>query len=215
LAQIFPKWSNSLPRNIVVSGGILVILIVAGIWYYWSPKFTDVGYAPAQPVPYSHAFHVSELGLDCRYCHVGAETSPVAMVPPTQTCMNCHTLIKTESEKLAPVRASWESQEPMRWVRIHKVPDYAYFDHSAHLRAGVGCESCHGDVSAMEVVELKEPLSMGWCLTCHRNPDPHLRAPEEITVMGWVAPDNQAERAAEIKKTLNLNPPETCSGCHR
>ncbi|MCZ7556679.1 MAG: cytochrome c family protein [Bacteroidia bacterium] len=204
-----------MPRNIVVSGGILIILIVAGIWYYWSPKFTDVGYAPAQPVPYSHALHVGELGLDCRYCHVGAETSPVAMVPPTQTCMNCHTLIKTESEKLAPVRASWESREPLRWVRLHKVPDYAYFDHSAHLRAGVGCESCHGDVAAMEVMELREPLSMGWCLDCHRNPDPHLRSPQDITVMGWVPPDNQAERAAEIKKTLNLNPPETCSGCHR
>jgi hypothetical protein len=215
LAQIFPKWTNSLPRNIIVSGGILIILVVAGIWYYWSPEFTDVGYAPAQPVPYSHEFHVGELGLDCRYCHVGVEVSPVAMVPPTQTCMNCHTLIKTESELLAPVRASWERGEAIRWVRLHKVPDYAYFDHSVHIRAGVGCESCHGNVAAMEIMELKTPLSMGWCLDCHRNPDPHLRAPEDVTVMDWVPPVDQAERAAVIKATLNLNPPETCSGCHR
>lgn len=215
MAQIFPKWTNSLPGKIALSGGILVILLVAGIWYYWSPWFTDVGYAPQQPVPYSHKLHVGELGLDCRYCHVGVEVSPVAMVPPTQTCMNCHTLIKPESEKLAPVRESWEKGTPLHWVRIHKVPDYAYFDHSAHLRAGVGCESCHGDVAAMEVVSLDQPLSMGWCLDCHRNPDPHLRPKEAITVMGWVPPDDQPARAAAIKSSLKLNPPETCSGCHR
>ena len=191
------------------------MVVVAGIWYYGSPSFTDVGYAPVQPVAYSHKVHAGDLGMDCRYCHVGVEVSPVAMVPPTQTCMNCHILIKPETEKMAPVRASWENKEPLRWVRVHKVPDYAYFDHSAHLRVGVGCESCHGDVSAMEVVELKQPLSMGWCLDCHRNPDQHLRAPEDVTVMGWVAPEDQKQRAAAIKAKFNLNPPETCSGCHR
>ncbi|MBN1446367.1 MAG: cytochrome c3 family protein [Bacteroidetes bacterium] len=215
MAQIFPEWTNTLPGKIILSGGILVILVIAGIWYYGSPLFTDVGYQPVQPVPYSHRFHVGELGMDCRYCHTGVEVSPVAMVPPTQTCMNCHAMIKTDSELLAPIRESWENGTPMRWERIHKVPDYAYFDHSAHVSVGVGCESCHGNIAEMEEVFLAEPLSMGWCLDCHRNPDPHLRSVEDITVMGWVAPDDQADRAAAIRKTRNINPPETCSGCHR
>jgi len=215
LAQIFPEWTNTIPRVLGLSVGGFVIFVVVGIWYYWSPWFTDVGYAPIQPIPYSHEFHVSELGLDCRYCHVGVEHSPVAMIPPTQTCMNCHTLILPESEKLAPVRASWEHRTPIRWVRIHKVPDYAFFDHSVHVRAGVGCESCHGDVASMEIMELKKPLSMGWCLDCHRDPDQHLRPTEDITVMGWLAPQDQLERAALIRNTLQLNPPVTCSGCHR
>lgn len=215
MAQIFPEWVNRLPGRIAVSGGILAILAIAGIWYYGSPEYTDVGYMPKQPVPYSHKLHVGELGLDCRYCHTGVEVSAVAMVPPTQTCMNCHTTIKPESPKLAPIRASWEQGTPVHWVRIHKVPDYAYFDHSAHLRVGVGCESCHGNVAEMEEVFLAEPLSMGWCLECHRNPDPHLRPQEEITTMGWEPPANQAELAGAIKAKYAVNPPETCSGCHR
>jgi hypothetical protein len=129
--------------------------------------------------------------------------------------MNCHTTIKPDSPKLAPIRTSWETGAPVHWVRIHKVPDYAYFDHSAHLRVGVGCESCHGNVAEMEEVFLAEPLSMGWCLECHRNPDPHLRPHEEITTMGWEPPANQAELAGAIKAKYAINPPETCSGCHR
>ncbi|MBR9979013.1 MAG: cytochrome c3 family protein [Bacteroidetes bacterium] len=215
MAQIFPEWVNKLPGRIALTLAVLIILVIAGIWYYGSPEYTDVGYAPVQPVPYSHKLHVGELGLDCRYCHTEVEISPVAMVPPTQTCMNCHAMIKTESPQLAPIRASWEEETPMRWIRIHKVPDFAYFDHSAHLRVGVGCESCHGNVAEMEVLYLDQPLSMGWCLDCHRNPDPHLRPPEEITTMGWTPPADQPERAAVIKARFDINPPETCSGCHR
>ncbi|MBE0642476.1 MAG: cytochrome c3 family protein [Bacteroidetes bacterium] len=215
MAQIFPEWVNKVPGRIALSGGILVIFVIAGIWYYGSPEYTDVGYQPVQPVPYSHKLHAGDLGIDCRYCHTGVEVSAVAMVPPTQTCMNCHTLIKTDSPKLAPVRESWEKGTPVRWVRIHKVPDYAYFDHSAHLRVGVGCESCHGNIAAMEEVELAKPLSMGWCLDCHRNPDAHLRPLDEVTAMGWTPPANQAERAAAIKAQFNIKPPVTCSGCHR
>jgi hypothetical protein len=215
LAQIFPEWVNKVPGRIALSGGILVIFVIAGIWYYWSPEYTDVGYRPVQPVPYSHKLHVGQLGLDCRYCHTGVEISAVAMVPPTQTCMNCHTLIKADSPKLTAIRESWEKGTPMRWIRIHKVPDYAYFDHSAHLRVGVGCESCHGNIAEMEEVELAKPLSMSWCLDCHRNPDQHLRPLDEVTVMGWTPPTNQAERAAAIKAQFNIKAPVTCSGCHR
>ncbi len=215
MAQIFPEWANRIPKAVPV----VLLFIGAGaaafIWYFGSPWHTDVGYMPEQPVPYSHALHAGDLELDCRYCHTGVEVSAVAMVPPTQTCMNCHQLIKPSSEKLAPIRVSWETKRPMEWIKVHKVPDYAYFDHSAHIRAGVGCESCHGDVASMEVVKQTQPLSMGWCLACHKNPDPHLRPSDKITAMNWTPPADQAEFAARARNELRLDPPITCSGCHR
>jgi len=127
-------------------------LAVGGVWYFGSPSYTDVGYAPVQPVPYSHALHVGELGIDCRYCHVSVETSPVANIPPTQTCMNCHTLVARDSPLLEPIRDSLANQRPMRWVRVHDLADYSFFNHSMHIRAGVGCVSCHGRIDQMEVV---------------------------------------------------------------
>ncbi len=155
-------------------------------WSGWgSPRrATDVGYAPEQPVPYSHALHAGQLGIDCRYCHNTVETAAHAAVPPTQTCMNCHAAIRKESEKLIPVRASYATGMPIPWVRVHDLPDYVYFNHSAHVRRGVGCVSCHGRVDTMEVVYQAEPLSMGWCLDCHRNPERHLRPVEFVTEHG-------------------------------
>lgn len=193
----------------------LGILAVGAVWYYASPRYTDVGYAPKQPVPYSHALHVGQLGMDCRYCHASVEVAPVASIPPTKTCMNCHTLVKRDSEKLAPIRDSLASGRRMRWVRVHDLPDYAYFNHSMHLRAGVGCVSCHGQINKMEVVTQAEPLSMSWCLDCHRNPEPHLRPPDEVTNMEWIPPRNQPELAREAIEVLGLKPPVDCSGCHR
>ncbi|MBI5647680.1 MAG: cytochrome c3 family protein [Ignavibacteriae bacterium] len=215
MAQLFPAWANKAPRYVLLGLTFGLVLAIAFVWYYWSPWYTDVGYAPVQPVPYSHKLHVGQLGLDCRYCHTGVEKAAVAMVPPTQTCMNCHQIVLPTSPKLALVKQSWETRTPIEWIRVHKVPDYAYFDHSMHLRAGVGCESCHGLVSGMDVVELTQPLSMGWCLECHRDPDMHLRPASAITAMGWTPPANQRELAAKIKKDLGLRPPVSCSGCHR
>lgn len=215
LAQIFPEWTNHIPRIALPAGVLVVAFIVFGIWYWWSPRYTDVGYAPVQPVAYSHKLHVGQLGLDCRYCHTGVEKSSVAMVPPTRTCMNCHTLVKPDSPKLAVLRSGWENRTPMEWVRVHKVPDYAYFDHSVHLRAGVGCESCHGAVSDMETVTLAQPLSMSWCLDCHRDPNPRLRPASAITAMHWTPAADQAALAAEIVANKKLKPPTNCSGCHR
>lgn len=215
MAQIFPKWTVRLPLIIVavvVFGGIAV---VAGVWYYFSPEYTDVGYRPKQPVPYSHKLHAGDLGIDCRYCHTSVEVSAKANVPPTATCMNCHKLILPESEKLLPIRESYATGRPMEWIRVHKLPDYAYFDHSVHVNGGVGCISCHGNVAEMEVVMQVKPLSMGWCLDCHRNPDPNLRPLDQVTNMKWQPPANQAELAQRLKKELNLNPPTNCSGCHR
>ncbi len=215
MAQIFPKWTNNLPP--LLAGGFLFLLtaVTLGFWYYGSPKYTDVGYRPAQPIPYSHKLHAGDLGIDCRYCHTGVERSFEANVPPTQTCMNCHKLILPESEKLLPVRESFASGRPIQWVRVSKVPDFAYFNHAPHLRAGVGCASCHGNVADMEIVQLVEPMSMGWCLDCHRNPDMHLRPVSEITNMKWMPPADQQQFAARVKQEKGLNPPQDCSGCHR
>jgi hypothetical protein len=200
----------------LLAGGILVALAGVGFfWYYGSPKYTDVGYRPSQPVPYSHKLHAGDLGMDCRYCHYSVETSAVANVPPTSVCMNCHTLILPESEKLLPVRESWATGEPIKWVRIHKIGEYAYFNHSIHIDRGVGCISCHGNVAEMDVVEQKKPLSMGWCLNCHRNPGPNLRPVDQVTNMNWIKPADHAQWAEGIIKEKGIAPPETCSACHR
>jgi hypothetical protein len=215
MAQIFPRWTNRLPLAAVIAAPLLVVGAIGFVWYYFSPKYTDVGYRPVQPVKYSHKLHAGDLGLDCRYCHSSVERSAVANVPPTQTCMNCHRLILPESEKLLPVRESWSSGKPIEWVRVHNLPDYVYFDHSAHLRAGIGCLSCHGNVAEMEIVQQKEPLSMGWCLDCHRNPNMHLRPASEITNMIWTPNAEQTKFAEMTKREQNIEPPVDCSGCHR
>jgi len=215
VAQIFPEWSNKIPPILVAGVIFLLISVVGFFWYFGSPKYTDVGYKPVQPVPYSHKLHAGDLGLDCRYCHIGVEVSAFATIPPTQTCMNCHTLIKSDSEKLKRVQQSWATGEPIEWVRIHDLPDYAYFNHAAHINAGVGCASCHGNIAEMEVVEQVKPLSMGWCLDCHRAPELHLRPKQEVTNMKWVPPENQLILAQKLIEEKNIKPPVDCSGCHR
>lgn len=181
--QIFPRTLNWLPlvlALVVFVGGGVATFVVA---YYFAPANTHVGYAPEQPVPYSHKLHAGELGIDCRYCHSNVEQSAHAMIPSTQTCMGCHSLVRTDSAALAKVRDSWKTGESIPWVKIHRLPDHVYFDHSAHLSAGVACISCHGQVDQMEVVRQEQSLSMGWCLDCHRNPTPHLRSASEVTLM--------------------------------
>ena len=215
MAQIFPKSANRLPIFLALGGILVPVLATGGIWYYGSPKYTDVGYRPRQPVPYSHKLHVGELGLDCRYCHASVEVSPVANVPPTKACMNCHATVKRDSALLEPIRDSASSGRPMRWTRVHQLPDYAYFEHRSHVRAGVGCVECHGRIDQMEVVTLSAPLSMSWCLDCHRNPAPNLRPPAEVTNMQWTPPKNQAQWAAQTIAERRIAPPTDCSGCHR
>ncbi|APR99440.1 cytochrome c3 family protein [Pajaroellobacter abortibovis] len=208
--QIFSRSINRLPfvgMLVLVLGGLSIIWV---IWYYCSPKHTQVGYAPKQPIPYSHRLHAGELGIDCLYCHANAEKSAVAMIPPTQTCMNCHAAIKTDSHKLALVRESWETGKPIEWIRVHRLPEHAYFDHSVHVTAGVGCSDCHGRIDQMEVVRQDQPLSMGWCLDCHRDPGPHLRPRDQITVMDWH--HNPSTPTPPVRP---VSPPQQCSGCHR
>lgn len=216
MAHIFPRWVNRVPVALLVAiFGVLGPLGTLIVWYYFSPEFTDVGYQPAQPIEYSHALHVGELAIDCRYCHAQVERSAVATVPPSKVCMNCHSLVKRDSPMLAVLRDSIENGRPIRWVRIHNVPDYAFFDHSIHVRAGVGCQSCHGEIHTMEVVAQEEPLSMAWCLDCHRDPEPHLRPRDQITNMQWRPADDHATLAAQWRDERGLAPPEDCTACHR
>lgn len=210
----FPSWTLTL-RDL--TGGLLLVapLYVIGLVYFGaSPQTTDAGYQPTQPVPFSHKLHAGELKMDCRYCHGTAEVAAHSAVPPTATCMSCHSLVHTNSHRLTAVRESYETGEPIPWVRIHDLPDYVYFNHSAHVNRGVGCASCHGRIDKMEVVWQEERLSMGWCLKCHREPEEHLRPQSEITNMEW-APANQAEIGAELAERNGINPPESCSSCHR
>ncbi len=212
---LFPRWANAIRpiATIAILGGL--VYVVALIGYATSPQTTNIGYSPTQPLPYSHALHAGELGLDCRYCHSGAETGAKATIPPTQTCMNCHAGIKTKSDALAPVFASYATGFPVEWVRVHDLPDFVYFDHSAHVRRGVGCVSCHGRVDQMEVVSQVKTLGMGWCLDCHRDPAGQLRPKDRVTDMAWQAEGDALVLGEQLRRDYHIQPPTDCSTCHR
>ena len=156
--------------------------------------------------------------MDCRYCHTSVEASHEANIPPTQTCMNCHNIVgvDSDSEDLALVRESWTTGKPIEWVKVHMLPDYAYFNLAVHVDANIGCASCHGRIDQMEIVEQAEPLSMGWCLDCHRDPAKHIR-PENVSVtqMDWVASEDHEEIMNKYIKIHGISPPEDCTACHR
>jgi hypothetical protein len=211
---VFPKWTNDLRVPLTVAVVIGVIYVTLLVAYGASPQTTDVGYAPEQPIPYSHALHAGPRGIDCRYCHNTVEHSAQASIPPTQACMNCHLKIQNTSTKLVPLLESYEKGTPVEWVRVHDLPDYVYFNHSAHVRRGIGCASCHGRIDKMEVVRQQERLSMGWCLDCHRHPERHLRPLDRITRMDWQVED-QAALGAKLRREYDINPSTDCSTCHR
>ena len=215
---LFPRWSNQVFPRVIAFGLVpLAAATVGGLYYYGGNKHLEVGYSPEQPVAYSHKLHAGDLGIDCRYCHSNVERSAKASVPPTETCMNCHAKVRTDSLKLLPVRESFAHDTPIPWVRVHNLPDYAYFDHSAHTSAGVGCVSCHGRVDQMPQVKQTEPLSMGFCLDCHRDPGPSLREPSLITKMDLDVKSSAVSLGTGVA-SLNgrtVKPPVHCSGCHR
>jgi menaquinone reductase, multiheme cytochrome c subunit len=214
---VFPRWANKTVQLAGVILGLAPVYLVFLVWYGASPKTTDVGYQPIQPVPYSHALHAGELGLDCRYCHNTVERAAHAAIPPTQTCMNCHQRVKTKSEKLEPIRASWQTGQAVEWKKVHDLADFVYFNHSAHVTRGIGCVSCHGRIDQMAVVYQFAPLSMGWCLDCHREPYKNLRPPEEVTNMTWTPPDGEdpVSFGTKLAAKNNIHPPTDCSTCHR
>ena len=161
----------------VLIGGILLVTLLFSALFavVRSPDITNQNVTIEQTVPFSHQRHVGDIGIDCRYCHQSVETSAIAGVPPTQVCMNCHRELWNQSEMLAPVRESWETGQPLVWNRVHDLPDYVYFNHSIHIHKGIGCYECHGEVDQMRLTRQAEPLTMHWCLDCHRNPEAHVR----------------------------------------
>lgn len=198
MGNFFPRWTNWLPLKIAIALVFVAVGVSLGVTYYFTPKYTRVGYMPTQPVPFSHKIHVGQLGLDCRFCHSFGERSSHSNIPNNQTCANCHGegkgQIKLASPKLQPVRdAAKEGGEPIHWVKVHKAPDYVYFNHSAHLNRGISCVSCHGRVDQMDVVYQHESQSMGWCLDCHREPEKNLRPLTEVANLGYKPSDLNRE----------------------
>ena len=224
MPQIFPRGANYVPLQILLVLAALGMAVPAAVTYYWTPKYTKVGYQPAQPIPFSHKIHAGQLGMDCRYCHSFVETAAHSNIPSAQVCMNCHSQVQKDSPKLAPLREAWATGKPVEWVQIHKTPDHAYFNHSVHINRGVSCVSCHGRVDQMDVVAQDKPLSMDWCLECHRAPETALRPLDKVTDLGWHATpmgkesieQAQENLGKELQKQRGVNPPvSNCAGCHR
>jgi len=249
MANYFPRYTNILPLKIAVCLGALALGVVVAFTYYGSPKAQRVGYMPDQPIPYDHELHVTQLGLDCRHCHSFVEKSGHANVPTANTCANCHHEtkggIKSDSPRLAPLMDAIDNGKPIKWVRVHKSPDYVYFNHSAHLNRGISCVECHGQVDEMRVVFHAKPLSMGQCLDCHRAPENALRPLEEVfnlkyTARDYISKNASAKKILEdyvaekdldvnlddeqdaqlamgtmLKDRWNVRPKESCFTCHR
>jgi hypothetical protein len=216
MPQIFHPSTNTLARVSIL--GAVLILALAG-WLASrltrSDYITQVNVVRPQPVEFSHEHHVSGLGIDCRYCHTSVEDSAFAGIPPTETCMQCHAQIWSESPKLAPVRESFRNGQPIRWTRVHDVPDFAYFDHSIHVKKGIGCSTCHGRVDLMPLTWRAETLHMEWCLECHRNPARYVRPREEIFRMDWSPEERSATQIAALVDQHHLQKATDCSVCHR
>ncbi|MBB5353798.1 hypothetical protein HNR46_004061 [Haloferula luteola] len=232
MANIFPRWTNVLPFKIAICVLSLGAGVVAAFSYYATPKTLVVGYQPSQPIPFSHRIHVEQVGLDCRYCHSFVDVSGHSNVPTSNTCWNCHRHVQTQSPKLQPLRNRMDPLlkhpdfgKPVEWVRIHKTPDYVYFNHSAHVNRGISCQSCHGRVDQMEVVYQDQNLSMGWCLECHRHPEKNLRPLEEVYNLSYDAEKYLAANPIEgvkttedlglkLKEQWQIHPPTSCATCH-
>lgn len=223
MSAIFPKWTNRLPLMIVIGGALTVSAVTAGVWYYFTPKYARVGYQPIQPVSFSHATHVDQLGMDCRYCHDKVEESWFSNIPAASTCMNCHNQVLKDDPRLALVRESAApGGKPIPWVQIHRVPDFVYFNHAVHVNRGISCVECHGPIDKMEEVYHAKPLSMGFCLDCHRDPASKLRPLDKITDLNWTWSDDPAKAAEkqrvqgkEMMDHWRVESLENCSACHR
>src|SRR5580692_6063809 len=196
MSAIFPKWTNWLPLILGVGAALSGGGVTLGAWYYFTPKYTRVGYQPVQPVPFSHKVHAGELGIDCRYCHNGVDKSWFSNLPGASTCMNCHSTVLKDDSRLAIVRESAATGKPIPWVQIHITPDYVYFNHSVHVARGISCVECHGRIDTMDEVHQDKPLSMSFCLNCHRDPAQHIRPANKVTDLGWKWSTNADENAA-------------------
>ena len=217
--QIFHRSTNTISRATIFGA---VFVIAALFWamaeIQRSPYVTYSGVVKPQPVAFSHQHHVTGLGIDCRYCHTSVETAASAGMPSTAVCMNCHKQIWADSPYLEPVRASFKTGKPLEWIRVHDLPDFAYFNHSIHVNKGVGCSTCHGRIDQMPVVSQASSLQMEWCLECHRRPENFVRPKEKVFDMEWRPPADQKQKGLELVKTYRIQGADvltSCSTCHR
>jgi hypothetical protein len=218
MPQIFSKSADGIARFVLwIAAALILLASAAGTALLRSDFLTGVGQAIAQPVPFSHKHHVGDIGLDCRYCHGGVETSAFAGLPATEVCMTCHSQLFTNAAMLAPVRDSLASGRPLHWQRVNRVPDFVYFNHAIHVNKGVACETCHGDVDDMPLMQKAHSLSMEWCLGCHRNPEPNLRPPQDVFLLHWRPPDDIARIRRSLVSLLDIHPERMtdCYVCHR
>ncbi len=219
MSQVFPKSANAWSKASVIA--IVFVLLGLGLVVLTIQRSDFVTSANSfieQPVQFSHQHHAGGIGIECRYCHTSVEVSPSAGIPPTKTCINCHSQIWNTSPYLEPVRASFRDDKPLNWKRVHDLPDFVYFNHSIHVRKGVGCETCHGRVDRMPLMVQKASLQMEWCLDCHRDPAKYVRPRDQITAMGYVPAEAQSVIGPRLVSDYNIAGKESltnCSVCHR
>lgn len=216
MSQTFHRSTNTIAKASIFGA---VFALAGGLWLVLqinrTPYVTQANVAREQPVAFSHQHHVGGMGVDCRYCHTSVEKAAAAGIPPTKTCMNCHSQIWADSPTLEPVRESFRSDRSIQWIRVHDLPDFAYFNHSAHVNKGVGCSTCHGRVDQMPLVWQQNTLQMEWCLECHRNPERYVRPKAEVYNAAYETPANQLELGRKLVKEYDIHPRTSCSTCHR
>ncbi|HEY3121889.1 MAG TPA: cytochrome c3 family protein [Vicinamibacteria bacterium] len=216
MPQVFHHSTNTLSK-LSIFGAVFVV--AGALWVTAevnrSPYVTQAGVTREQPVPFSHQHHVGGMGIDCRYCHTAVETSASAGFPPTKTCMNCHAQIWSQSPTLEPVRESFRTGKSLEWTKVNDLPDFVYFNHSAHVNKGIGCTTCHGRVDRMPLMWQHASLQMEWCLECHRHPERYLRPKEEVFNASWEPPPDQLEQGDRLVKQYGAHPRTSCSTCHR
>ncbi|HEX7557325.1 MAG TPA: cytochrome c3 family protein [Leptolinea sp.] len=219
MSPLFPSRSNTFARASLIILPLLLVVVIGGLVLYGnSSAVTKIGAAVPQPVPYPHDFHVGTLGLDCRYCHAAVNKSSFADLPPTETCMSCHSQVAVDNPDLAPVRDSWQTGKPIEWNRVNQLADYVYFNHEIHVNKGVGCETCHGRVDTMTTDVKANNMTMSWCLDCHRQPARYLRPMDKIYMMGYQPAGDQLTVGTQLMKDYSILPASqliNCSICHR
>jgi hypothetical protein len=216
MPQFFPRTANSIARLILLA---IVLAVCLAAWLgeliVRSPYETMQNVPRQQPVPFSHEHHVGGLGIDCRYCHTTVEYSSFADIPPTKTCMNCHSQMWAVAPVLEPVRDSYRTGKSIAWTRVHDLPQFVYFNHSIHVNKGMGCETCHGRVDKMPLMWQAQDLTMVWCLDCHRNPERYVRPKERVFDMNYTPPQNQEALGKQLVKDYHIQSLTSCSTCHR
>ena len=216
MPQIFHPSTNTISRLTIFGGAIILVgLVTALAAINRSSYVTEVGVARSQPVQFSHKHHVSDDGIDCRYCHTSVEQSSFAGIPSTKICMSCHTQVWAESPILEPVRESFRTGKSIEWTRVHNLPGFVYFDHSIHVHKGVGCVTCHGRVDEMPLMWREHSLYMEWCLECHRNPERFVRPREHVFSMDWQSPSDQIALGQKLVRQYKIERLTSCSVCHR